>query len=578
MMPSVTSEMNEPFGLLRRPADRKVELSVEVYDGDRIHLRRSVAGHAIIGRAADAQIRLDRGTVSRQHAELLCDPFGRWWIKDLNSRNGLLYFGRKVTERAIRSGDVFQLGEFTVRFELPEELPEDDSAGPQETNTTIVRVADGELASGVKVASDMDIPKVSAAHLTMLLEAGRDMMATELPESRLVALCQLMLRDAFKGSVATALRVTPDRLDAPQPLCPMQTLTGHGGRMPVSRSLLKAVIERNAPAMAGHATVLGGSADMVEMSMVASLRPMCAVACPLRPLTPGGSADVLYVIFPPECGCAEWLHIVALATEQYRLVEQAWAERAKAILHAAVERDLEQAWQIQERLVPQDVRAGGIEVAVGFQPCRWVAGDYVDTVALPDGRLFLTVADVCGKGLGAAMVASSLQTLVRSMLDDGVPLDRLVTRLNRHMIAYADEGRFATMCCALLDPATGVIEHANAGHPPAVIVDPVGRVRELNYGDNMPLGVEFEAFKIYRDQLELGCMLAMYSDGLTEARMAGGDLLGHERLYEHLGAVHAASAGVPLSESRAQVWQYMDTVCGGRMQDDDRTYLLARRG
>ena len=577
-MATQTSPLFEPPGLLGRPLERPVELVVQVYDGDRLHLRRTVSGHAIIGRAADAQVRLDRGTVSRQHAELFCDPFGRWWIKDLNSRNGLVHLGRKVTERAIRTGDVYQLGEFSVRFELPKESGGYQRASPIDTKTTIVRVADSELPNGIAVAADLGgVPKVAASHLSMLLEVSRGMMATEQPDGRLVALCQLMLRPEFKGTVAAALRVTADRLDEPQPLCPMQTLTGHGGRMPVSRSLLKAVIERNAPAMAGHAVVGGSSADMVEMSMVASLRPMCAVACPLRPLSAGGTADVLYVIFPPECGCGEWLSIVALATEQYRLVEQAWAERAKAMVHAAVERDLEQAWQIQERLVPQDVRVRGLDVAVDFQPCRWVAGDYADAIVLPDGRVFLAVADVCGKGLGAAMVASSLQTLVRSFVDLGTPLDKMMARLNRHMTAYADEGRFATMCCAFIDPSTGVVEHANAGHPPALAVDAAGRVREMMYGDNMPLGVEFEGYKIYSDRIGPGEMIAMYSDGVTEARTADGELLSPERFYEELGAIHAATAAAPLSDARLRVRGFLDGVAGGRMQDDDRTYLLARR-
>src|SRR5687768_17336303 len=84
--------------------------------------------HAMVGRAADAQVRLDRATVSRHHAEVLCDPFGRWWIRDLGSRNGVLYAGRRIAERPVRSGDSYQIGEFTLTFDLP--------APPREASTS----------------------------------------------------------------------------------------------------------------------------------------------------------------------------------------------------------------------------------------------------------------------------------------------------------------------------------------------------------------------------------------------------------------------------------------------------------
>src|SRR5947209_7721552 len=112
------TQMAERPGLLDVPASRTTELMVEVRDGARIIAKQALTGHAIIGRATDAAIRLDRGTVSRQHAEVICDPFGRWWIRDMGSRNGLILGGRRVTERAIRDGDQFQIGDFFVAFRI----------------------------------------------------------------------------------------------------------------------------------------------------------------------------------------------------------------------------------------------------------------------------------------------------------------------------------------------------------------------------------------------------------------------------------------------------------------------------
>ena len=570
-------------GLLERPAARSGELVVEVRDGTRAIARHNVLSHAIIGRAAESQIHLDRGTVSRQHAEVLCDPFGRWWIRDLGSRNGVVFAGRRVNERAIRSGDQFQVGDFALRFQLPEIHDEDDTRDKGAEHSTYVPVSDHEAAIDISTARDLGSPKIAAEHLSMLLETGRLMMETDEADARLTQLLQLMLRPEFKGTCSMALRAHPGRLESPVAIVPAQTVTGHGGnRVPVSRSLLKSVMERRAPAMAGSANGMPVHGDMVEMSIISSVRPMCAIACPLRQQggadsPPDGAMDLLYIVFPPECATGEWLAIAALATEQYRLSESAWAARRDALSHAAVERDLEQARQIQIQFLPRGLSVPGLEVAVGFQPCRWVAGDYTDAMLLADGRIFLAVADVCGKGLAAALVASSLHTLVRAMLDDGDSLDRVMNRLNRHLVRYLSDGRFATMACAIVDPASGAVQYANCGHPPVFIFGPDGAARDLPTGSNLPLGVDPDPVQLYEDQLNAGELLAMYTDGLSEARTTTGEMLGIDGVRDQFRTIHADCRDHPVSEACNRIVTWMDTVSGGRLQDDDRTYLLARR-
>lgn len=569
-------QLAQPAGLLDRPAARPGELHVEVLEGGRPFSRHSVSAYAIIGRAADALIRLDRGTVSRQHAEVHADPFGRWWIRDLGSRNGLMLNGQRVTERALGTGELYQVGEFTIRFDLP--VAADDSPTSSTRYNNVASIADHDSSTGISTANELGTPKVAASHLSLLLESGRDLMASADAEARLVLLCRLLLRTEFKGTCAMALRVLPGQLDSPVMLCPVQWAGLAANRLHVSRSLLKTVLEKNAPAIAATTTAMHGDTPaMVEMSVVTSMRPISAMACPLRTQQAGGATDVLYVVFPPECAIGEWLAIVALAAEQYRMVESSWTERVKALRHAAVERDLEQASQIQERLVPQDMKAPGLDVAVGFHPCRWVAGDYADAILLADGRVFLAVADVCGKGLSAALVASGIQTLTRAMLDDGAGLDRLMNRLNRYLGTHADDGRFATMVCAIVDPASGRIEHINAGHPPVILVDPAGNVRELGSAEFLPLGVEHDLFTIQEAQMEVGHLLAMYSDGLTEARTADGQMIGMKGCWKELAAIHVASPGHTVSQACGKVKRWLEEVSGGLLQDDDRTYLLARR-
>src|SRR5438309_981503 len=166
------TQLAERPGLLDVPAARMTELVVEVRDAAKLISRQAISGHAIIGRATDAQIRLDRGTVSRQHAEVLCDPFGRWWIRDMGSRNGLILGGRRVTERAIRDGDQFQVGDFFVTFRVSG-VEEETADHPTVGHTQVIPVSDHDSPAGISTAQDLETPKIAASHLSRLLETGR---------------------------------------------------------------------------------------------------------------------------------------------------------------------------------------------------------------------------------------------------------------------------------------------------------------------------------------------------------------------------------------------------------------------
>ena len=270
------------------------------------------------------------------------------------------------------------------------------------------------------------------------------------------------------------------------------------------------------------------------------------------------------------------------------------------------------ARQIQMRLVPREPRVPGLDVAIGFEPCRWVGGDYVDVVPASDGRTLLTVADAAGKGLQAALVASSVHSLVHAGMRAGLGLADLMGSLNDHLMEYLPEESFVTMAAVLLDPATGNCEVVNAGHPAPLVLEPEGRMRWLMEAKNMPLGIASATFELQRERLAPGQMLAMFTDGLTDLPLAGAGRLGTERLagllrtaYAARGAGQAAQGAGEAAQGAgeaaqgageaargageaargpgqaAQVAQALgaglDEVRGDRLPDDDRTFLLVRR-
>jgi phosphoserine phosphatase RsbU/P len=581
-------------------------IQLDVSDGSgRTPSRLALSGrHLLIGRSPDAQVHLDRATVSRRHAEITCDPFRRWWVRDLGSRNHTYVNGQLVEEHPLRPGDSLGVGEFTLRVVSLADAPTPVSVAPaphqQEWATTCVSVAVEPAGTGQDVSrlTEMVPPRIAASHVSALNEFGQQLLRTDAPQERLALLCRLMVRREFHGRWAATLRVRKDQAGAPtagsaarsQPdafgsgagsgavaLCPTAAAEGWENRpMYVSQSVLKALLEKEDPVLASNLPALHNDAAAAQISISPAQMAIAALAAPIR--ADDGVLDLLYVVMPPECGTGEWLALAALATKQYQQAEEVWAGRAQREAHVAVERELAQARQIQMRLVPTPPSVPGLDLAVGFKPCRWVGGDYVDIVRAADGRLLLTLADVCGKGLSAAMLASSLHTTIRMAVRTGLDLPSLARNLNEHLLETMRNQTFVTMVCALLEPATGRVEFVNAGHPPPMILDGAGGLRELCAEPNFPLGiVAGETFAPCQDQLRAGDLLVFYSDGITDVTNPEGEHLGTEGLREQLRTLWSAGAALPAAELAERFNRALDAVQAESLPMDDRTFLMVKK-
>jgi phosphoserine phosphatase RsbU/P len=288
--------------------------------------------------------------------------------------------------------------------------------------------------------------------------------------------------------------------------------------------------------------------------------------------------DLLYVTFPPEFGTPEWLALAALAAEQFQQASTVWAARRAGEQQAVIEEELRHATEIQMRLVPRQVEVPGLDVGIGFEPCRWVAGDYIDVVPLHDGRLFITVADVCGKGLQAALITATLHSAVHTGAPACQDLTEMMVRLNQYLCATLPDESFVTMIGLTLDPRTGAIECLNAGHPPAMVVAPGGEARQLQASQNIPLGFLADAaMEKQVDRIEPGQLLALYTDGLTEMTNEAGQMLGLDKLAEMLRELYGGAAGTAAAELSQRFKAALDGYQGNAMAQDDRTFLLIRR-
>ncbi len=245
--------------------------------------------------------------------------------------------------------------------------------------------------------------------------------------------------------------------------------------------------------------------------------------------------------------------------------------------HVLIERELQRAREIQQKLVPKDMAIDGLELAIGFKPCRWVGGDYVDVISTSDGRTLLIVADVCGKGMGAALLAASLHSAFRVAVRSAMPLADLMRHLNEHLCQMLASQSFVTMVCVLIDPKTGQLECVNAGHPPAMLLRSDGQVRMLQMAENFPMGVQNDLLTSQSEQILPGEMLVMFTDGLSDLTDAAGHRLGTDAFKDRIKELYQSNHTQPATDLGLKLTEILDSLEAGQMAQDDRTFLLARR-
>jgi sigma-B regulation protein RsbU (phosphoserine phosphatase) len=181
------------------------------------------------------------------------------------------------------------------------------------------------------------------------------------------------------------------------------------------------------------------------------------------------------------------------------------------------------------------------------------------------------VADIAGKGLPAALLMSNLQAAVRAFALDAAAPSAICASVNRLLCKNMASGRFATFCYARIDPASGRVDYANAGHNPPLLVRRNGTSETLTKG-GMVLGV-FPDTKYDQAQVPIapGDRLVFYTDGITEARNAEGDEYGDERL---LAAAIAARAQ-PAEAIKTALLDDVNGFTGGRFEDDATLIVVA---
>jgi phosphoserine phosphatase RsbU/P len=225
----------------------------------------------------------------------------------------------------------------------------------------------------------------------------------------------------------------------------------------------------------------------------------------------------------------------------------------------------EEARKVQVALLPRHTPLiPGLRIEAASAPARIVSGDWYDYVPLADGRWGFVLADVAGKGLGAAMLMTSVRSVLRAVAHTAQTADEVLDRVNCFLVNDLPEGRFVTMVFAIYNPVTRTIQYANAGHP-----KPLLRAGEeviaLDGCSGMPLGLFDHVYESNEIQFPPGSSLLLYSDGINEAEDVAGEEFGVPRVGRLLKQAHA---------SADDILREVDAYSNGIATDDATVLLL----
>jgi serine phosphatase RsbU (regulator of sigma subunit)/FixJ family two-component response regulator len=265
----------------------------------------------------------------------------------------------------------------------------------------------------------------------------------------------------------------------------------------------------------------------------------------------------------------------AYGTEEMEFLESA-ASQIGAEIHTlrlrGQENDLEEARQIQQRLLPRTIpQIQGIEISSAWRPALAVSGDYYDVLKFSETQIGLCIADVSGKGMPAALLMSNVQAAVKAFASAALRPAMLCEKVNAIVSTNLSEDKFITLFYCLIDVESKMLSYSNAGHSRGIIVQRNGQIVNLEQGGTV-LG-PFPEWKYEQEEVELhpGDRVFLFTDGVTEIRNPYGEEFGEERLIDLL----IEYRGLTADQLQQMIISVVSQFSGGNFQDDATLIVLS---
>jgi phosphoserine phosphatase RsbU/P len=492
-----------------------------------------------IGRQADNDLILRDSRASREHARIVRQD-GEYKIEDAGSRHGVYVNGQRVESHALRNSDRIEFG-FPDSYQLIFAM---DGA---ELNRLIDQFGAHEKSGPVS-----GVPGAGAnlAKLRAILEVARSLQTG------------LSLQDVLNSVVDAALAITGAErgfllLRAGGELETRVARNRQGATLPASdlrvpRRVIKRALEQRRDLLSMNFDPQGTGEFRPERSVV-DLELRSVISVPLVRVskvrgdatnvfsTAEETAGVLYMDSRLAAadlagGNRELLQTLAIEAstilENARLLEE---ERIKQ----RIEEELDVARTIQQGLLPRRLPAEGWFRACGSSVAsHQVGGDYYDVIPAGPNAWTAVVADVSGKGVSSALLASLLQGAFLAASHGDTALDKRLERINEFLNERTAGEKYATVFYCLLERG-GLLHYVNAGHCPPLLVRQAGGIESLA-ATGPPVGlIECAEFGVGQTTLAAGDKIVVYSDGVTEAQNLQAEFFGRQKLRQVVSEHHA---------------------------------------
>ena len=519
-----------------------------------------------IGRSSVAELCFpeDAG-LSRQHFAFENEG-DEWTVQDLGSKNGTFVNNIPLKARLIlKPGDRITAGHLVIVYSPNAGDANDgvvvfegsDTNSP--STSTVITSLEGALSSQT-MAIERGGPK-SAAPMKALISAGL-VLAENRPLNELFPVILDLAIEAVNAQRGVLLLLEGDALVA---------RAHKGDAFRISTTVRDRVINEKSSILVRDAQLddaFKGRMSIVEQKV----HTMMAVPLQAKDRIIGliylDSPFILREFTKDDLSLLTVMaNVAAIRIENARLAEVEAVERI-------MKRDLDQAADIQGRMLPDHApNVPGVELAGFNLPCRTVGGDYYDFFPYPDGKVGLTLGDVSGKGMPASLMMAELHARVQVLAEDPGDLGPFMVRLNKTTCAKCPSNRFVTFFFCVLNPDTGDLSYANAGHNPPILVRANGTAEMLDGGGPV-LGILAAApYQEMRAKLDHGDMLVLYSDGVTEANNPDFEQFDDERFIQVLKQ-HRHQPATAIVEA---VTRAVTEFCAGAAQADDITLAVAKR-
>jgi sigma-B regulation protein RsbU (phosphoserine phosphatase) len=524
----------------------------------------------LIGRGAETgnHLQLADRRISRNCAAIVTEA-GKYYIEDRGQRRGLFVNGEKVESRELQDGDAITFGlddSYEIIYRSAANASTDSLP---HLLTRIEHITSSEPTGG------------GLRKLNLLLEATT-LLHSQLP---LDSVLGTMLDHAV--SVTDADRGLLLEVDAGGTLKVRLARRAGGVRLPPesltpSQTAIQLALRKQSAVITED--LAQADMDLQAAQSIVAQRLRAVVVIPLFAMSRANTdqsminikrGDFLGIIYldsrrPAAFSKLDRQILDALAADAASILDNArLVERERE--RQRLEQEIGIARDIQQALLPKNFRDYPHLSVSGINfPCLAVGGDYFDVFPLGDGRTAFLLADVSGKGLGAALCTNLLQGALSGMTLGTAPA-RVFVHVNRFLCDHSEIGRYATMFFGILDEK-GNLEYINAGHPSPFLIRK-GVAEDVFNEGSYPVGLVPEAeYTAVCLKLEPGDTMVLFSDGVTEAMDPAEQLFGVQRLRDVLNG----QGQTPLEDLQQSVLQAVENFARGASQADDLTLLLVR--